>query len=72
MASFWTAFSFPHRLGGSSQRSSRMGSVTTVAAVGPYFARFLARFPDYRLDGAPVRSPRARFRGFISLPAVVG
>jgi cytochrome P450 len=34
--------------------------------------RFLARFPDYRLDGAPVRSPRARFRGFISLPAVVG
>jgi cytochrome P450 len=34
--------------------------------------RFLARFPDYRLDGAPVRSPRARFRGFVSLPAVVG
>lgn len=33
--------------------------------------RFLARFPDYRLDGEPVRSPRARFRGFISLPAVV-
>jgi cytochrome P450 len=34
--------------------------------------RFLARFPDYRLDGAPVRSPRARFRGFVSLPASVG
>lgn len=33
--------------------------------------RFLARFPDYRLDGAPVRSPRARFRGFVSLPAIV-
>ncbi|MGV3635480.1 MAG: cytochrome P450 [Pseudorhodoplanes sp.] len=33
--------------------------------------RFLARFPDYRLDGAPVRSPRARFRGFVSLPALV-
>ncbi len=33
---------------------------------------FLARFPDYRLAGAPVRSPRARFRGFISLPAVMG
>lgn len=33
--------------------------------------RFLARFPDYRLDGTPVRSPRARFRGFVSLPAVV-
>jgi cytochrome P450 len=31
--------------------------------------RFLQRFPGYRLDGAPVRSPRARFRGFISLPA---
>jgi hypothetical protein len=33
--------------------------------------RFLARFPDYRLDGEPVRSPRARFRGFVSLPAIV-
>lgn len=33
--------------------------------------RFLARFPDYRLDGKPVRSPRARFRGFVSLPAIV-
>ena len=31
--------------------------------------RFLTRFPDYRLEGAPVRSPRARFRGFITLPA---
>jgi cytochrome P450 len=34
--------------------------------------RFLARFPDYRLKGEPVRSPRARFRGFVSLPASVG
>ena len=34
--------------------------------------RFLKRFPDYRLDGEPLRSPRARFRGFITLPAVVG
>jgi len=34
--------------------------------------RFLARFPEYRLDGEPIRSPRARFRGFVSLPAVVG
>jgi cytochrome P450 len=33
--------------------------------------RFLARFPDYRLAGLPARSPRARFRGFISLPALV-
>ena len=30
--------------------------------------RFLARFPDYALDGAAVRSRRARFRGFISIP----
>jgi len=33
--------------------------------------RFLARFPNYRLAGPPVRSPRARFRGFIALPAAV-
>jgi cytochrome P450 len=31
-------------------------------------ARFLARFPHYRLAGAPVRGGRARFRGFLSLP----
>ena len=30
--------------------------------------RFLKRFPDYRPDGAPTRSRRARFRGFIALP----
>jgi cytochrome P450 len=34
--------------------------------------RFLARFPDYDLDGAPVRSRRARFRGFTALPLRVG
>jgi cytochrome P450 len=34
--------------------------------------RFLARFPDYVLEGEPVRSPRARFRGFVSIPARVG
>ena len=33
--------------------------------------RFLARFPDYELSGPPVRSPRARFRGFVSIPATV-
>ncbi len=33
--------------------------------------RFLARFPGYALDGPPVRSPRARFRGFTSVPANV-
>ena len=30
--------------------------------------RFLKRFPDYRLDGVPMRSRRARFRGFTALP----
>jgi cytochrome P450 len=30
--------------------------------------RFLARFPDYRPVGAPERSPRVRFRGFMALP----
>ena len=34
-------------------------------------SRFLARFPDYALDGAPVRGGRARFRGFLHLPAMV-
>jgi len=33
--------------------------------------RFVARFPDYRLAGAPVRARRARFRGHLSLPARV-
>lgn len=35
-------------------------------------SRFLARFPDYRLDGVPERSQRVRFRGFLRLPARVG
>jgi len=34
--------------------------------------RFLERFPDYALDGAPTRGGRARFRGFLRLPAIVG
>ncbi|HEX7440992.1 MAG TPA: cytochrome P450 [Caldimonas sp.] len=33
--------------------------------------RFVARFPDYRLAGAAVRSRRARFRGHIALPCRV-
>jgi len=33
--------------------------------------RFLARFPDYALAGAPLRDLRARFRGFQHLPAIV-
>lgn len=32
-------------------------------------SRFLARFPDYQLSREPRRGQRARFRGFISLPA---
>jgi cytochrome P450 len=34
-------------------------------------SRFLARFPDYALTGAPVRGGRARFRGFLSVPCRV-
>jgi cytochrome P450 len=34
--------------------------------------RFLARFPEYRLAGEPVRGGRARFRGFLSIPATLG
>ena len=33
--------------------------------------RFLARFPDFRLAGEPVRGGRARFRGFFSIPVRV-
>jgi cytochrome P450 len=35
-------------------------------------AHFLQRFPDFRLDGAPIRGRRARFRGFVTLPAETG
>jgi cytochrome P450 len=31
-------------------------------------ARFLARFPRYRLGGEPKRGGRVRFRGFLSIP----
>ena len=34
-------------------------------------SRFLARFPDYALSGAPVRGGRVRFRGFLSVPCSV-
>jgi cytochrome P450 len=34
-------------------------------------ARFLARFPHYRLAGVPRRGGRVRFRGFLSIPAVL-
>lgn len=35
-------------------------------------SRFLARFPNYQLDGAPVRGGRVRFRGFASVPCRIG
>jgi cytochrome P450 len=31
-------------------------------------SRFLARFPNYALDGAPTRGGRVRFRGYLSVP----
>jgi cytochrome P450 len=35
-------------------------------------SRFLARFPDYAPNGAPLRGGRARFRGFLKVPCAVG
>jgi cytochrome P450 len=35
-------------------------------------SRFLKRFPGYALNGEPVRGGRVRFRGFLSVPCVVG
>ena len=35
-------------------------------------SRFLARFPGYALKGPPLRGGRARFRGFLKVPCVVG
>lgn len=34
-------------------------------------SRFLARFPNYALDGEPVRGGRVRFRGFLRVPCVI-
>ncbi len=34
-------------------------------------SRLLARFPNFELNGAPVRGGRARFRGFLSVPCAV-
>jgi hypothetical protein len=33
-------------------------------------SRFLARFPNYALNGPPVRGGRVRFRGFLSVPCI--
>ena len=35
-------------------------------------SRFLARFPRYALNGAPVRGGRVRFRGFLRVPCLSG
>ena len=35
-------------------------------------SRFLARFPGYALNDTPVRGGRVRFRGFSSVPCVIG
>lgn len=35
-------------------------------------SRYLTRFPNYALDGEPVRGGRVRFRGFLSVPCVTG
>src|SRR6478735_9043257 len=35
-------------------------------------SRFLGRFPNYELNGPPVRGGRIRFRGFLSAPCLVG
>ncbi|MCA1397386.1 cytochrome P450 [Bradyrhizobium sp. BRP56] len=34
-------------------------------------SRFLKRFPNYALDGEPVRGGRVRFRGFLSVPCSI-
>ena len=45
-----------------------LGRLEAKIAIG----RLLARFPDFRLAGPPVRSRRVRFRGHVRLPAVLG
>jgi cytochrome P450 len=35
-------------------------------------SRFLARFPNYALNGPPKRGGRVRFRGFLSVPCMAG
>ena len=44
-----------------------LGRLEARVAIG----RFLARFPNYRLAGAAVRSKRVRFRGHLALPATL-
>jgi len=44
-----------------------LGRLEAKIAIG----RFIARFPNYALAGAPVRSRRVRFRGHMRLPVVL-
>ncbi len=44
-----------------------LGRLEAKVAIG----RFLARFPTYRLAGAPIRGRRVRFRGHVRLPVVL-
>ncbi|MGZ5712812.1 MAG: cytochrome P450 [Caldimonas sp.] len=45
-----------------------LGRLEGAIAIG----RFVSRFPDYALAGAPVRARRARFRGHVRLPVLLG
>ena len=45
-----------------------LGRLEGKVAIG----RFVARFPGYALAGVPVRARRARFRGHVRLPVVLG
>ncbi len=47
-----------------------MGVARLEGAVA--IGRFVARFPRYRLAGAPQRGGRARFRGYLAVPAATG
>jgi len=51
--------------------SETMLQQTQVETVKPYYARFLARFPNYALSGEPVRGGRGRFRGFLNIPCTI-
>ena len=53
----------PHQCAG--MALARLEGATAIS-------RFLARFPGYALTGAQVRGGRVRFRGFSSVPCVVG
>ena len=45
-----------------------LGRLEAKVAIG----RFVARFPNFRLAGAPVRAHRVRFRGHLRLPVLMG